>query len=393
MRSALAREKEDASAVGRWRIALSLALYAGDLERSLRILREAVVEVPAVVVFDEILAPAMHNIGDLWEQEQLTIADEHAATAIARRLIEEVADALLPAAPPPERGLALLATPPSERHTAALEMAGAVLRAGGYAVIYLGSDLPLPQLSGAVARHMPALVAVSATLAAPGELEETLRTILEVSPETQLLVGGAGANLDPRPLPFKVLAGMQALAQEVGLIGAGRGTGSGAGSVRTALTNRVSGPLEPPVGRGDWLQELVSPESDTERARRALLEVAEQVSHSASWMWDTASDRLVWSDNVFRILDIDPAESPPGIAAFLERVHPADRERITELLRAVPAGRTIDHTYRIITRRGTTRFLHAVTAAQLTRPGERCWSAGCGISATWRKRSARSQPT
>ena len=111
------------------------------------------------------------------------------------------------AAPPPERGLALLATPPSERHTAALEMAGAVLRAGGYAVIYLGSDLPLPQFSGAVARHMPALVAVSATLAAPGELEETLRTILEVSPETQLLVGGAGANLDPRPLPFKVLAG------------------------------------------------------------------------------------------------------------------------------------------------------------------------------------------
>ena len=36
----------------------------------------------------------------------------------------------------------------------------------------------------------------------------------------------------------------------------------------------------------------------------------------------------------------------------------------------MPAGRTIDHTYRIITRRGTTRF-RAVTAAQLTRPGEK----------------------
>lgn len=369
VRSALARKKEDASAVGRWRIALTLALFAGDLERSLRILREAVVEVPAVVAFDEILAPAMHNIGDLWEQGQLTIADEHAAAAIARRLIEQVADALRPAAPPPERGLALLATPPSERHTAGLEMAAAVLRAAGYAVVYLGSDLPLRQLRGAVARHMPALVAVSATLAAPGELQETLRTVLAASPDTQLLVGGAGAKLAPGPTPFKMLSGMQALAQELGLTGAERGTGSGVGSARPVPANRVLGPVEAPPGSGDWLQELVSPGSDADRARRALLEVAEQMSHSASWMWDTGSDRLIWSDNVFRILDFDPAESPPSIPAFLERVHPADRERIAELLRAAPAGRTIDHTYRIITRPGKTRFVHAVTAVQLTRPG------------------------
>ena len=71
----------------RWRTALAFALYGGELEQGLRIVREAISDIPAATVLDDVLAPAMHRIGALWERREITIADEHLATATAYRLL------------------------------------------------------------------------------------------------------------------------------------------------------------------------------------------------------------------------------------------------------------------------------------------------------------------
>ncbi len=58
------------------------------------------------------------------------------------------------------------------------------------------------------------------------------------------------------------------------------------------------------------------------------LREAQRIAQVGSWELDLASGRLSWSDEIFRLFEIDPAEFGASYEAFLERVHPDDRERV-----------------------------------------------------------------
>ncbi len=64
------------------------------------------------------------------------------------------------------------------------------------------------------------------------------------------------------------------------------------------------------------------------RERQAQLNEAQRIAHIGSWELDHASDTLAWSDEIYRIFEIDPGQFSPCYAAFLEYVHPDDRERV-----------------------------------------------------------------
>jgi methanogenic corrinoid protein MtbC1 len=61
----------------------------------------------------------------------------------------------------------LLATPESERYTTAPLLADHVFRAAGYRTVLLGEGIPLAALGEALARHRPAIVALSRTVTFP----------------------------------------------------------------------------------------------------------------------------------------------------------------------------------------------------------------------------------
>lgn len=58
----------------------------------------------------------------------------------------------------------------------------------------------------------------------------------------------------------------------------------------------------------------------------SLLE-AQSIAHIGNWAYDLVTRELFWSNEVFNILEIDPA-TPPSSQSFMERVHPEDREQI-----------------------------------------------------------------
>jgi PAS domain S-box-containing protein len=64
-----------------------------------------------------------------------------------------------------------------------------------------------------------------------------------------------------------------------------------------------------------------------ERERTRLAE-AQAVAHVGSWETDLATLVVSWSDETHRIFETDPATFQPTHQAFLERVHPDDRERL-----------------------------------------------------------------
>ncbi|GAM08668.1 cyanobacterial phytochrome B [Geobacter sp. OR-1] len=59
-----------------------------------------------------------------------------------------------------------------------------------------------------------------------------------------------------------------------------------------------------------------------------LLRMAEEISHVGSWSLDLTSNRLSWSDEVYRIFGHEPQAFEPTYEDFLEMVHPEDRELV-----------------------------------------------------------------
>ncbi len=68
---------------------------------------------------------------------------------------------------------------------------------------------------------------------------------------------------------------------------------------------------------------------DDELQRRdALLQRAERLGGLASWTWDFQENRVYWSDNLYRMVGIEPQSRTPDQGLIAQVTHPEDRERI-----------------------------------------------------------------
>ena len=206
---------EHVAACERWHTELTNAFYAGDLDRARRIVRDAGDDMPTVSMLDDVLAPAMHAIGALWQRNEITIADEHLASAMCHRLLAEISPALQ-VAPANTRETVLLATPAPEQHTFGLLMASDVLHGAGYNTVLLGGGVPDTALSAALLRHQPEIVALSSTMAFPDAFATTSAVIRETLPAAELIVGGAGARRLPPNLPGHYVDRLDGLLAAVG---------------------------------------------------------------------------------------------------------------------------------------------------------------------------------
>ena len=60
------------------------------------------------------------------------------------------------------------------------------------------------------------------------------------------------------------------------------------------------------------------------------LKKAQEIARLGNWQLDVASNKITWSDEVYRIFGVTPQEFEPSYAAFLELVHPDDRMLVDE---------------------------------------------------------------
>ena len=97
------------------------------------------------------------------------------------------------------------------------------------------------------------------------------------------------------------------------------------------------------------------------RARDALLNKTQLISHVGSWELDLVTNRLAWSDEVYRIFGLDVQEFAGTYEAVLEAVHPDDRAAVdhaySESVRNGETGFNIEH--RIVRRNtGEIRYIY-----------------------------------
>lgn len=173
------------------------ALLSADLAAAESTIRDALdADLTSAEVHEELIAPALWLIGELWERGEISVADEHAATEISLRVLalEHEAQRVARA-----RGghRVMLATPPGELHVVALRMVDSLLAAAGYNVLMLGADVPAHALGSSARRHQPDVICLSATN--PGRIEQILRCIDEARAERPFVgfvVGGRGITAE-----------------------------------------------------------------------------------------------------------------------------------------------------------------------------------------------------
>jgi PAS domain S-box-containing protein len=66
------------------------------------------------------------------------------------------------------------------------------------------------------------------------------------------------------------------------------------------------------------------------RESKGRLEEAQQLAHLGSYTSDVLTGRMEWSDELYRIYELDPARSAPSIDVVLARTHPDDRALILQ---------------------------------------------------------------
>jgi methanogenic corrinoid protein MtbC1 len=172
------------------RVYLDHALAGRDSEAA-QTLIEAVASrsIDLVDLFERVIAPTAHRVGDLWHEGRISVADEHSVTQLNQRLIA-IAGTLHPA-PQSNSERVLLACPPDEQHDTGLRMIAELLTAHGYEVSMLGAATPIPALVAYARKNRPFAVGLSvASPLAIGSLATTVAALREAEPELPIFVGG-----------------------------------------------------------------------------------------------------------------------------------------------------------------------------------------------------------
>lgn len=145
-------------------------------------------------VFAELLHPAQYEIGELWYDGKIGIAEEHRATAIVEAIVDQLPGTSGVVASPTQT--CLLAAIDGEQHVVGLHMLAGAFRDNGWAVRILPGQSSPEQLLEAVDRLRPRLVGISAVYLP--DSTNLARAIQMVKARgVPVIVGGAAFNRTP----------------------------------------------------------------------------------------------------------------------------------------------------------------------------------------------------
>lgn len=137
----------------------------------------------------DVLAPALRAIGERWEREDIDVADEHRASAVAVRIVGRLGPRFTRRGR--RRGTVVLGTPPGELHSIPGAIVADVLRGAGYALVDLGCNVPVASLCHAASTSAGVTaIAVSATATDAQTIRSTIEALHACAPGVPILVGG-----------------------------------------------------------------------------------------------------------------------------------------------------------------------------------------------------------
>uniref|UniRef100_Q466R1 histidine kinase n=1 Tax=Methanosarcina barkeri (strain Fusaro / DSM 804) TaxID=269797 RepID=Q466R1_METBF len=115
----------------------------------------------------------------------------------------------------------------------------------------------------------------------------------------------------------------------------------------------------------DNLEELVKERtSEVEKACNSLkeskrsLSEAQRMAHLGNWDWNIITNELYWSDEIYCIFERSPQEFGTTFDAFLNYVHPDDRDYVNKAVKEALNGKKYSINHRITLVSGEERIVH-----------------------------------
>lgn len=142
-----------------------------------------------------VIQPAMYDVGRLWHERKVSVAQEHLATATSQYVLSEVL--LKQQFAEPTGKTAVIACVESNHHTLGARMLADAMMISGWDTQFLGANTPTRDLVEHVDAHRPDLLALSVSM--PQQLEtvrqliEQIRVDMGASTPT-IMVGGLAMN-------------------------------------------------------------------------------------------------------------------------------------------------------------------------------------------------------
>lgn len=129
-------------------------------------------------IYDRLVTPVLHKIGDSWAQDQTTIMEEHLATQTIRDSMIRLQGIITIS--PKKIGSVLCLNLLSELHDMALKMVDHILEARGFLVLFSGQITPLLDMDRVFHKFQPNRVYVSSTsIPEPEEYEAAFHRLCD----------------------------------------------------------------------------------------------------------------------------------------------------------------------------------------------------------------------
>ncbi|MCA0984558.1 cobalamin-dependent protein [Halobacillus yeomjeoni] len=168
----------------------------GEEEKALEYVETLLIDHPQLYLFEDILTPAMYYIGELWEKNKITVADEHLATGICDFIISKLETNLSEGVNSSNKQpKVMLFGVEEEQHYIGLKMAANTFRAEGWKVRYLGPNLRLEHSLSQLHKFKPDVIGISAALSYRlSTLKNIIHELAHLDWRPKLLIGGRMAK-------------------------------------------------------------------------------------------------------------------------------------------------------------------------------------------------------
>ncbi len=173
------------------------AQVSGDQRAALRIVREALAGGHSVrTVQQGVIQAAQQEIGRLWQENRISIAHEHMATAISQMALVHLFEQA-PAARARGRTI-VVGCVEGEMHDLPARLVADYLELEGFTVRYLGANVPTEALCQVLAEELPDLLALSVTMSFNvASLRAAVAAVHQRFPGFKIVAGGHALTWAP----------------------------------------------------------------------------------------------------------------------------------------------------------------------------------------------------
>lgn len=143
----------------------------------------------SLYIYEQWLAPAMRYVGSLWEQNLITVADEHLASGVCDILMTRYAALVKREQSNGKRGMFLCVE--EEAHYFGLKMVSALFEERGFAARFYGPNLPLKDALLGAMNWKPDVVGLSVSIVYHlPKLKQYVNALASLPDRPAIIIGG-----------------------------------------------------------------------------------------------------------------------------------------------------------------------------------------------------------